>query len=244
MIKNILKALAILIALLVIITLVSPDTQKRKAKNTDATPIVFVNDALGASLSVIFQDNMALIQTTEGTSFPLMSISSASGARYTSEDGTLVLWNKGDSVTIFLNDEIIFEGTALGGAGLSAGSDAVTQKLTSAVWVWEKTQMNNDDLFEPLRAGAFTLTFTNDGNIYGTTDCNGFGGSYTLDGTKISTSEFFSTMMFCENSQERDFMDMVSVADQVFFDDADNLVLLLPYDSGSIIFSRQPNIQE
>ncbi|MCD8507919.1 MAG: META domain-containing protein [Candidatus Pacebacteria bacterium] len=88
------------------------------------------------------------------------------------------------------------------------------------------------------------LTFTNDGNIYGTTDCNGFGGSYTLDGTKISTSEFFSTMMFCENSQERDFMDMVSVADQVFFDDADNLVLLLPYDSGSIIFSRQPNIQE
>jgi hypothetical protein len=48
-----------------------------------------------------------------------------------------------------------------------------------------------------------------------------------------------STLMYCEGSQESEFIRMVSSANQVFFDSNNNLVLLLPYDSGSVMFIKK-----
>ncbi|MDQ5901662.1 MAG: hypothetical protein QG580_377, partial [Patescibacteria group bacterium] len=88
--------------------------------------------------------------------------------------------------------------------------------------------------------GAFSISFTKDGNVSGTTDCNGFSGTYTLSGEGVLTfGPIASTIMFCEGSQEQIFLNYLSTEQRVFFDEAGNLVLLLPYDSGSIIFKKQ-----
>jgi hypothetical protein len=44
--------------------------------------------------------------------------------------------------------------------------------------------------------------------------------------------------MYCPDSQEGYFIDIIRRADRIFFTDEGELVLLLPYDSGSIIFKK------
>ena len=45
-----------------------------------------------------------------------------------------------------------------------------------------------------------------------------------------------STQMFCENSQEKDFTKMLTETDSYMFTSKGELVLILKYDSGSVIF--------
>lgn len=113
--------------------------------------------------------------------------------------------------------------------------------LTTETWVWQETLMNNGDVTTPAEADAFTLTFTEDGQVSGTTDCNSLNGQYELNDTSISMGPFAMTKMYCEGSQEHVFVEALTEASSVFFDEADNLVLLLPYDSGSVVFAPQTN---
>ena len=44
----------------------------------------------------------------------------------------------------------------------------------------------------------------------GTTDCNGFSGSYTQTDVRLESGPFAMTKMFCEGSQEMEFMNLVT----------------------------------
>ncbi|MDQ5883239.1 MAG: hypothetical protein QG654_151 [Patescibacteria group bacterium] len=100
--------------------------------------------------------------------------------------------------------------------------------------------MNDDKVVIPKKVNAFTLTFDKNGQVSGTTDCNNFSGSYEVkaDGS-ITFGPFMSTLMFCESSEEDIFLKYITESNKIFFDDSGNLVLLLPYDSGSVIFKKQ-----
>jgi heat shock protein HslJ len=112
--------------------------------------------------------------------------------------------------------------------------------ITENTWVWEKTVMNDDTVITPKTPGVFTLNFKADRNMSGTTDCNGFSASYEIsaDGS-LTIGPLASTKMFCEGSQEQEFTKYITTGLRIFFDQNQNLVLLLPYDSGSIIFKKQ-----
>jgi heat shock protein HslJ len=114
-------------------------------------------------------------------------------------------------------------------------------QLSATRWIWIKTIMNDGTVIEPRKTNSFTLSYTSEGILQGTTDCNTFSGDYTVDGTRISYSPLAMTMMYCEDSQEQEFQSMITEAQSIFFDSDDNLVLLLPYDSGSIIFAPEFN---
>lgn len=114
----------------------------------------------------------------------------------------------------------------------------IKERLSEGVWVWERTVMNDDTTVTPEKSDAFTLTFT-DGQLSGTTDCNGFGGSYELSGyNSIAFGQMMQTLMDCENSQEEIFIKHVTESNSVYFD-GETLALLLPYDSGSVLFKKQ-----
>lgn len=119
-------------------------------------------------------------------------------------------------------------------------STQIVNDITSHTWVWEKTLMNDGSTIVPNKTDRFTLTFGTDGNVSGTTDCNGFFGSYELgaDGM-ITFSEFGSTMMYCEGSQEMVFTRYIADSTQYMFDTNKNLILLIKYDSGSVLFKKQ-----
>jgi heat shock protein HslJ len=107
--------------------------------------------------------------------------------------------------------------------------------LTSQKWTWLKTQMNDDSVTTPVQPDAFTLEFHEDGTVSGTTDCNSFSGTYTVNASAISFGPFASTMMACEGSQESEYMQMLGEVDHYLIQDS-QLVLLIKYDSGSMIY--------
>jgi putative lipoprotein len=45
-----------------------------------------------------------------------------------------------------------------------------------------------------------TIDFAADGTVSGTTGCNQYSGSYTLDGSKITVGALAMTMMLCQGS--------------------------------------------
>lgn len=110
--------------------------------------------------------------------------------------------------------------------------------LTANTWLWKETALNNDEIIVPKKKGAFSITFSEDGSVSGTTDCNGFGGPYTLgaDGS-LSFGSFMSTLMFCEGSQETEFTGALAGVRSGFITASGELVLALPFDSGSVILT-------
>lgn len=102
-------------------------------------------------------------------------------------------------------------------------------------WNWVRTTYNNDTTVTP-KTNKFALTFKADKTFSATTDCNGVGGEYSVNGNKITFTRGPSTLMFCEVSQEQDYAKMLSQVESYMFTSNGELVLNLKMDSGSMIF--------
>lgn len=124
---------------------------------------------------------------------------------------------------------------------LPDGSTAVGSfaDIQDTKWIWTQTVMNDGSTVLPKKPLAFTFVLSSEGNVNGTTDCNGFFGTYEAgtDGV-IAFGPLASTKMFCEGAQEGEFMKTFSGITRYTFDETGNLVFLLPYDSGSMIFKK------
>ena len=109
--------------------------------------------------------------------------------------------------------------------------------LTSQEWTWVNTLMNDGSQFLPSTEGAFTLTFQDDGRVIAATDCNGGNGSYELGAdSSLTFGPMATTMMFCEESAETQFFQDLNNIGSYMIDENGNLVLMLKFDSGSMIF--------
>lgn len=118
---------------------------------------------------------------------------------------------------------------------LGVAACVAPEGLQSKAWTWERTIYSNDTVETPNEAGAFTLTFTDEGQVQVGTDCNNMRGSYSVDQHRIEFGQLASTRMHCEGSQEQLFADMLQNVTSYFIDDDGRLILELKYDSGSVI---------
>ncbi|MEY2671983.1 MAG: hypothetical protein RL687_400 [Candidatus Parcubacteria bacterium] len=109
-------------------------------------------------------------------------------------------------------------------------------KLDMKQWNWIKTVYSDDKIVTPVKENVFTLTFKKDNTFSATTDCNGVGGGYTLKDKNITFDKMMSTLMYCEGSQESEFTKMLTETQSYMFTSKGELVLILKYDSGSVIF--------
>ncbi len=147
------------------------------------------------------------------------------------EDGYTLYGNKDYYVHITQKQGKLPAGSA------PAGS---TKDVQASTWVWQKTVMADGSVVTPNKPGVFTLTFGNDGNLSGKTDCNGFFGNYTFgtDGF-IKFGPFGMTLMYCEGSQEAVFSGAIAKADRYSIDGSGNLQLLLSGNAGTIYFVKK-----
>ena len=111
-------------------------------------------------------------------------------------------------------------------------ADSDRMRLPMKTWTWLKTVYNNDTEKRPAQKGAFTLTFTQD-TVQGRTDCNSFRGGYTEKDRQIHFDDRMAmTRMFCADSQEAEFLQMLQNVNSYFFTSNGQLILELKYDSG------------
>lgn len=115
-------------------------------------------------------------------------------------------------------------------------ADPHMMTLDMQTWTWVRTQYNNDTELLPKQPEAFTLTFTTDGAITATTDCNSMRGTYTVDENRIVFGPMAMTKMFCPDSQEQEFAAMLAEVQSFLFTSKGELVFELKLDTGSVVF--------
>lgn len=108
--------------------------------------------------------------------------------------------------------------------------------LNMKKWNWIRTVYDEGSVVEPKTLEVFMLMLRDDATFSAVTDCNSVGGSYTVDGTKIIFKEMMSTLMFCEQSQESIFTEMLSRVYRYSFTSKGELYLELANPAGKIIF--------
>jgi heat shock protein HslJ len=121
--------------------------------------------------------------------------------------------------------------------GFEGEADPSRMTLTMKSWQWVSAQYNDGREIVPKNPEAFNLTFEESGNFSLTTDCNGVGGRYSVgsDGL-IEFSQMVQTLMYCEGSDEAEFVQLLSTATSYHFTSRGELILDLKFDSGSVVF--------
>jgi len=140
----------------------------------------------------------------------------------------------GKSVWLILDSQSMQFGTVE--QNFEGEADPARMSLGMKEWTWVSTLYNDEREITPKGSKPFRLTFGNDGKFSASTDCNAVGGSYATDGDTISFSQIFSTKMYCEGSQESDFVTTLSNVSGYHFTSKGELILDLKFDSGSVIF--------
>jgi len=182
----------------------------------DGAPVHVASVPLGDRVqvqSLEMADNQITVgMLTQGSDDPLCCPSQLVTQIYALQDGVLVLVNE------------------------TTGS--ASSMLAGASWVWTQTQMNDGTVKSPTTQGAFTLTFGDEGTVSATTDCNTSIGSYTEGADRDLAIEFvISTAMACtDETQAQEFIADVTSINSYIITDEGVLALLLPFDSGSILF--------
>lgn len=200
---------------------------------------IYKNSETNQSLKVSYDNNSdtATIYPNEINQVVFKATTTGSGARYANDEQHLILWNKGDDISLYLSDSLIFTGTLETDSKVSNSPDLATStiskddenNLSGKIWVWKETILKDGQKIIPQQAGKFTITFRENGKVSGTTDCNSFGGSYAVTDTNLKFGPFMSTLMACLsiNSQETEFHNMLEQTNSYAFDNKGNLVFKL-----------------
>jgi heat shock protein HslJ len=182
----------------------------------DGTPVHVASAPLGdrvAVQSLAIADNQITVEMlTARPNDPLCCPSQPVTQVYELQDDTLVL--------------------------VSETSGLAESALAGTSWVWTMTQMNDGAVKSPVTEGVFTLTFGDDGTASATTDCNTFNGTYTegADGVLVIDLPVATRMACPDGSQEQEFITDVTSISRYLVTEEGVLALLLPVDSGSMLF--------
>lgn len=138
------------------------------------------------------------------------------------------MWLKLDPATMQFGEIVQnFEGEA----------DPSTMSLGMKKWFWVSAQYEDGRQLYPRDPAAFTLTFDEKAKTVSIgTDCNSGGSSYTAKGDVLSFGPIASTLMFCAESQETIFFQLLENTSGYHFTSRGELILQLKLDSGTATF--------
>jgi heat shock protein HslJ len=75
---------------------------------------------------------------------------------------------------------------------------------------WNVTSILGEALVsEDIAKGLPSLSFSDNGKLFGSTGCNNFTGDFKLDGTKLSLNPGAITKMMCPSDTEQNFLNAI-----------------------------------
>ncbi len=205
-----------------------------KAPEANPNGMIFVNAETRSSLVVVFGDDTATVTGEGYQDVVLEEEGTEIGDRYVNEDEQLALWHKGNEVTLWKGDALLFSGT------IDGADPSPIAALTGGVWVWTETRMASGEVVTPAKSGAFTVKFDSDeSDVMGTTDCNSFTGSFDATDETLTFGSLASTKMACENAQEAVFTGALTNVNTYLVTNENTLALVLKDAAGAMVFKRQ-----
>jgi heat shock protein HslJ len=119
--------------------------------------------------------------------------------------------------------------------------------LAGTDWVLDGYRTGGDAISSVLAGTTITATFSPDGNVTGNAGCNHYGGRYSLDGTNLSVSSVFSTLMYCETpgvmQQEASYLGHLANV-STYRVEGDRLILTDNEGADVLFFVQAPQVPE
>ena len=114
----------------------------------------------------------------------------------------------------------------------------INPMLIGPEWRWQQSIYSDDTKAVPPNPGNYTLKLLPDGKVSIRADCNLGGGTYRLEGSRISIEITHTTMAACppESLEQNYIRDLNAAA--IYFFKADVLCIDLKYDTGTMKFLR------
>lgn len=113
-----------------------------------------------------------------------------------------------------------------------------SNELEDTSWVWTETDDGDGRTTKPKKPGSFVVLFEPKGKLSVQTDCNSYFGTYTVSDENITIDASGSTLMYCEGSQENEFISQLNQAQRYTFK-GEELILWLKYDYMTMTFRPQ-----
>ncbi len=110
---------------------------------------------------------------------------------------------------------------------------ATASQLQNTAWIWNETKQGEDTLVPA--SDKFVLSFA-ENSVMSRTDCNGLSGTYIVAENNLTFSPFASTLMFCEESQEAEYVGALARATS-FVRENQSLILNLE-GGGTMLFTE------
>ena len=107
--------------------------------------------------------------------------------------------------------------------------------LLNTSWRWLRTENATGTVIsQPLRSKPFILSFADGDSMGSQTDCNNIAGSYIHGDTTLTFGSMVSTKMFCEDSQEMEYMSQLQLVTEHAI--LNNMLLLSMSNNEGIMF--------
>lgn len=120
--------------------------------------------------------------------------------------------------------------------GVSCGMDVTgPSDLQGPAWQLGSMQTGTSDRFEPEDPSRFTVQFNADGTLAVRADCNQCGGSYTMDGDRLTTGPLICTLVACPTARGQEFAALLDGTTSV---DAEDHELEIESAEGSLQLTR------
>ena len=146
--------------------------------------------------------------------------------------GTASYQIEGDSLTITNNDMVLVLTRGTPGAGQPSEPASLTG-------LWKLTSYGSAGTVSSALADVdANLTFNEDGTVTGTSGCNEFGGSYSVDGDDIIFSEIVSTLKLCDTPLMGQEAAMQQVLTETANYEIDGNTLTITRDDRTLILTR------
>jgi heat shock protein HslJ len=137
--------------------------------------------------------------------------------------------------------QIVIEAVELVGAAKEddcRAAAAAEERITSIVWKWQQTRLNDGQTVTADDPTRYTLAFQPDGSLAIRADCNRVGGNYTIENTSLAIETTFSTRAMCPpDSLDQTFLKHLNAAAIVFMREG-HLYIDLQFDTGTMRFSQ------
>ena len=107
--------------------------------------------------------------------------------------------------------------------------------LQGGEWRLQTMRTETGGTFEPEDPSRFTVEFQADGQIRVRADCNGCGGSYTMNGEQLTVGPMVCTLIACSTTRGQEFASLLEGTTEV---DADGNELEIESPDGTLELIR------
>ena len=120
---------------------------------------------------------------------------------------------------------------------LTSCEDSVTEpSVLAGEWRLEELRPPSGAPLTPPASGRFTVQFEADGRVSARADCNGCGGSFTLDDDRVVVSQLACTLIACPNAPfDQQYLAVLVGASELDLEDGR---LILESPRGELRFTR------